>query len=39
MAKKKKSSESKKKFRYTNELTGLVLILFCITGLGAFGAV
>ena len=30
MAKKKKSSESKKKFRYTNELTGLVLILFCI---------
>ena len=39
MAKKKKSSESKKKFRYTNELTGLVLILFCITGLGSFGAV
>ena len=39
MAKKKKSSESKKKFRYTNELTGLALILLSITGLGAFGAV
>ena len=39
MAKRKKSSESKKKFRYTNELTGLILILLSITGLGAFGAV
>ena len=39
MAKKKKSSESKKKFRYTNELTGLALILLSITGLGAFGTV
>lgn len=39
MAKRKKTSESKKKFRYKSELTGLITILLSITGLGAFGAV
>ena len=40
MAKKKKqSSDSKKRFRYTKELEGLILILLSIVGLGSFGLV
>ena len=40
MAKKKKqSTESKKGFRYSKEIQGLILILFSIVGLGDFGIV
>jgi len=37
--KKKQSSESTSGFAYTNEIIGLILILFSITGLGSFGIV
>lgn len=39
MAKKKKQSEEKEGFAYTNEVIGLVMILLSITGLGSFGIV
>ena len=39
MTKKKKQKEEKKGFQYKNELIGLVLILFSLTGLGSFGIV
>lgn len=39
MAKRKKQSEEKSGFQYTNELIGLLLILLSITGLGNFGIV
>ena len=39
MAKKKKKKEEKTSFAYTNELTGLLLILVGIVGFGDFGIV
>ena len=39
MAKRKKQTEEKEGFAYTNEVIGLFMILLSITGLGAFGIV
>ena len=37
MAKKKEKKETKKKFEYSNEIIGVIIILIAIVGLGNFG--
>ena len=39
LAKRKKTKQPKSKFQYGNEIIGLLLILFSITGFGSFGVV
>ena len=39
LAKRKRKSESKKKFTYGNEIIGILLIIFSIVGFGSFGVV
>ena len=37
MAKKKTKKEEKKKFEYTNEVVGIIMILSSIVGIGEYG--